>query len=38
MTASMRGRSKAYLGHRNIQNTTRYAALAPDRFQGFSKD
>jgi site-specific recombinase XerD len=27
-----------YLGHRNIQNTTRYAALAPDRFKGFWKD
>jgi integrase len=29
---------QAYLGHRNIQNTTRYAALAPDRFKGFWKD
>ncbi len=29
---------QAYLGHRNIQNTTRYAALAPDRFRGFWKD
>jgi site-specific recombinase XerD len=28
----------AYLGHRNIQNTTRYTALAPDRFKGFWKD
>jgi hypothetical protein len=26
---------QAYLGHRNIQNTTRYTALAPDRFKGF---
>jgi integrase len=25
---------QAYLGHRNIQNTTRYTALAPDRFKG----
>jgi integrase len=25
---------QAYLGHKNIQNTTRYAALAPDRFKG----
>jgi hypothetical protein len=31
-------RSQAYLGHRNIQNTTRYTALAPDRFKGFRKD
>ena len=29
---------QAYLGHRNIQNTTRYTALAPDRFKGFWKD
>jgi hypothetical protein len=29
---------QAYLGHRNIQNTTRYTALAPDRFKGFSRD
>ncbi len=29
---------QAYLGHRNIQNATRYAALAPDRFRGFWKD
>jgi site-specific recombinase XerD len=26
---------QAYLGHRNIQNTTRYTALAPQRFKGF---
>jgi integrase len=26
---------QAYLGHRNIQNTTRYTALAQDRFKGF---
>jgi type 1 fimbriae regulatory protein FimB/type 1 fimbriae regulatory protein FimE len=29
---------QAYLGHRNIQYTTRYAALAPDRFKGFWQD
>ena len=29
---------QAYLGHRNIQNTTRYTALAPDRFKGFWQD
>jgi type 1 fimbriae regulatory protein FimE len=29
---------QAYLGHRNIQNTTRYTALASDRFTGFWKD
>jgi integrase len=29
---------QAYLGHRNIQNTTRYAALAPGRFKGFWRD
>ena len=29
---------QAYLGHRNIQNTTRYTALAPDRFSGFWRD
>jgi integrase len=29
---------QAYLGHRNIANTTRYTALAPDRFRGFWKD
>ena len=29
---------QAYLGHRNIQNTTRYTALASDRFKGFWKD
>jgi site-specific recombinase XerC len=26
---------QAYLGHCNIENTTRYTALAPDRFKGF---
>ncbi len=26
---------QAYLGHRNIQNTTRYTALAQDRFKSF---
>jgi integrase len=29
---------QAYLRHRNIQNTVRYAALAPDRFKGFWRD
>ena len=29
---------QAYLGHRNIQNTTRYAALAPHRFKEFFQD
>ena len=29
---------QAYLGHRNIQNTTRYTALAPDRFKTFWQD
>jgi hypothetical protein len=27
-----------YLGHRNIQNTTRYTDLAPDRFKDFWRD
>jgi len=27
-----------YLGHRNIQHTTRYAELSPKRFEGFWKD
>ena len=29
---------QAYLGHRNIRNTTRYTALAADRFKSFWKD
>jgi hypothetical protein len=29
---------QAYLGHRNIQNTTRYTALAPQRFEEFFRD
>jgi len=29
---------QAYLGHRNIQNTVRYSALAPGRFKGFWQD
>ena len=29
---------QAYLGHRNIQHTTRYAELAPTRFKGFWPD
>jgi hypothetical protein len=27
-----------YLGHKNIQHTTRYAELAADRFKDFSRD
>src|SRR6516164_2542194 len=27
-----------YLGHRNLQSTSRYTALAPGRFKGFWKD
>jgi integrase len=29
---------QAYLGHANFQNTTRYTALAQDRFKGFWRD
>ncbi len=29
---------QAFFGHRNIQNTTRYTALAPGRFRNFWKD
>jgi integrase len=29
---------QAYMGHKNIQHTTRYAALAPDRFKGLWRD
>jgi integrase len=29
---------QAYLGHSNIQNTTRYTALAPQRFKEFFRD
>jgi site-specific recombinase XerD len=29
---------QAYLGHHNIQNKTRYTALAPDRFKSFWRD
>jgi type 1 fimbriae regulatory protein FimB/type 1 fimbriae regulatory protein FimE len=29
---------QAYLGHKNIQNTVRYSALAPNRFRGFWSD
>ena len=32
------GRCRRTWGHRKIQNTTRYTALAPDRFNGFWKD
>jgi len=31
-------RPMAYLGHRNIQTTTRYTELAPGRFKGFWRD
>ncbi|MGB8057508.1 MAG: tyrosine-type recombinase/integrase [Pseudolabrys sp.] len=27
-----------YLGHKSINSTIRYTALAPDRFKGFWKD
>lgn len=29
---------QAYLGHRSIQSTVRYTALAPNRFKDFWKD
>jgi site-specific recombinase XerD len=29
---------QAYLGHRNITYTVRYAELAPDRFKHFWRD
>jgi site-specific recombinase XerD len=29
---------QVYLGHRNIQNTTQYTALALGRFKGFWRD
>jgi integrase len=29
---------QAYLGHRSIQSTVRYTALAPDRFKNFWRD
>ena len=29
---------QAYLGHRNVQNTTRYTALAQDCSKGFWRD
>jgi len=29
---------QAYLGHRNIQSTVRYTAMAPDRFRGWERD
>jgi integrase len=28
---------QAYLGHRNIQSTVRYTAMAPDRFRGWER-
>jgi hypothetical protein len=38
VTRSIPRALQAYLGHRNIQNTTRHTALAPDRFKGFWRD
>jgi integrase len=38
MMASIPGHSKLTWGHRNIQNTTRYTPLGPDRFKGFWRD
>jgi type 1 fimbriae regulatory protein FimB/type 1 fimbriae regulatory protein FimE len=29
---------QAYLGHKSIVHTTRYAELAPDRFKGWWRD
>lgn len=29
---------QAYLGHKNIQHTTKYTELAPNRFKGFWED
>jgi hypothetical protein len=29
---------RAWLGHKNIQQTVRYAELAPDRFKDFWRD
>jgi len=29
---------QAYLGHRNIQSTVRYTAMAPDRFKGWERE
>jgi integrase len=29
---------QAYLGHRNIQSTVRYTAMAPDRFKGWEAE
>jgi hypothetical protein len=29
---------RQYLGHRNIQHTTRYTDLAPNRFKDFWRD
>ncbi len=31
-------RSKAYLGHRNIQHTVRYTELSPARFKNFWRE
>jgi hypothetical protein len=37
-SAPARSIIRAYLGHRNTQNTTRYTALAPQRFKEFFRD
>jgi type 1 fimbriae regulatory protein FimB/type 1 fimbriae regulatory protein FimE len=29
---------QAYLGHKNIQHTTKYTELAPSRFRNFWRD
>ena len=29
---------QAYMGHRNIQSTVRYTAMAPDRFRGWERE
>jgi type 1 fimbriae regulatory protein FimE len=29
---------QGYLGHKNVRNTVRYAALAPNKFKDFSRD
>jgi type 1 fimbriae regulatory protein FimE len=38
MTASNTRAIQHYLGHKAINSTVRYTALAPDRFKGFWKD
>jgi len=36
--ASDSNKQAHYLGHRNLQSTARYTALAPDRFAKFWQD